>query len=55
MPRVIDELTPEEVEAVKRIDEEYRPLLDAAMAKFQAAFDAYSKASAAAKAEKRPL
>lgn len=55
MPRVIDELTPEEVEAVKRIDEEYRPLLDAAMAKFQAAFDAYSAASAAAKAEKRPL
>lgn len=55
MPRVIDELTPEEVEAVKRIDEEYRPLLDAAMAKFQADFDAYSKASAAAKAEKRPL
>lgn len=55
MPRAIDELTPEEVEAVKRIDEEYRPLLDAAMAKFQAAFDAYSKASAAAKAEKRPL
>lgn len=55
MPRVIDELTPEEVEAVKRIDEEYRPLLDAAMAKFQAAFDAHSKASAAAKAEKRPL
>lgn len=55
MPRVIDELTPEEEKEIKRIDEEYRPLLDAAMAKFQAAFDAYSKASAAAKAEKRPL
>lgn len=55
MPRVIDELTPEEIEQLKRIDAEYRPLLDAAMAKFQAAFDAYSAASAAAKAEKRPL
>lgn len=55
MPRVIDELTPEEVEAIQRVDEEYRPLLDAAMSKFQAAFEAYSKAGAAAKAEKRPL
>lgn len=55
MPRVIDELTPEEMEAVQRIDEEYRPLIDAAQAKFDAAFSAYSKASAAAKAEKRPL
>ena len=55
MPRVIDELTPEEEKEIKRIDEEYRPLLDAAMSKFQAAFEAYSKAGAAAKAEKRPL
>ena len=55
MPRVIDELTPEEVEAIQRVDEKYRPLLDAAMSKFQAAFEAYSKAGAAAKAEKRPL
>lgn len=55
MPRVIDELTPEEVEAIQRVDDEYRPLLDAAMSKFQAAFEAYSKAGAAAKAEKRPL
>ena len=55
MPRVIDELTPEEVEAIQRVDEEYRPPLDAAMSKFQAAFEAYSKAGAAAKAEKRPL
>lgn len=55
MPRVIDELTPEEREAIQRIDEEYRPLIDAAQAKFDAAFSAYSKVSAAAKAEKRPL
>lgn len=55
MPRVIDELTPEEVEAIQRVDEEYRPLLDAAMSKFQAAFEAYSKAGVAARAEKRPL
>lgn len=55
MTRVIDELTPEEVEAIQRVDEKYRPLLDAAMSKFQAAFEAYSKAGAAAKAEKRPL
>lgn len=55
MPRVIDELTPEEVEAIQRVDEKYRPLLDAAMSKFQAAFEVYSKAGAAAKAEKRPL
>lgn len=55
MPRVIDELTPEEVEAIQRVDEEYRPLIEAAQAKFDAAFSAYTKATAAAKTEKRPL
>lgn len=47
MPRVIDELTPEEVEAIQRVDEEYRPLIEAAQAKFDAAFSAYTKATAA--------
>lgn len=55
MPRVIDELTPEEIEQLKRIDAEYSPLLDAARDKVSAAMTAYTKASAAAKAEKRPL
>lgn len=55
MPRVIDELTPEEKNEILRIDEEYRPLLDAAMEKFSAAMNAYTEASKRAKKEKRPL
>ena len=55
MPRIIDELTPEEENEIKRIDEEFRPLLDAAQAKTTAAMDAWFKASEKASKEKRPL
>lgn len=55
MPRVIDELTPEEEKEIKRIDEEYAPRLDAAEKKFSEAMDAYTAATKKAKQEKRPL
>lgn len=55
MPRIIDELTPEEENEIKRIDEEFRPLLDAASKKADAAIKAYTNAGAKAKKENRPL
>lgn len=55
MPRVIDELTPEEEKEIKRIDEEYAPRLDAAEKKFSEAMDAYTAETKKAKQEKRPL
>ena len=55
MPRIIDELTPEEENEIKRIDEEFRPLLDAAHKKVDEAMNAYTAASARARQEKRPL
>lgn len=44
MPRIIDELTPEEVQRIKEIDEEYRPMLDAARDKVTRAMDAWTNA-----------
>lgn len=44
MPRIIDELTPDEVQRIKEIDEEYRPLLDAARDKVTRTMDAWTKA-----------
>lgn len=55
MARVIDELTPEEVEKIKRIDEEYKPLLDTAQEKLAVVMEAWFKASENARKENRPL
>ena len=55
MPRVIDELTQEELEEIKRIDEKYKPLHDAAHKKVSDAMSAWEEATKKAREEKRPL
>lgn len=55
MPRIIDELTPEEIEEIKKIDEQYKPLLDAAQEKLSAVMEAYAVACTKAHKENRPL